>query len=263
MDDPSIESGLEDLDAEGSEPKEFEPARFACELGLAVADDGLRVEAADAVRKEHQDCSKWKRLQCRKVSLFSERDRGTVFIVDVGRSIEFDWTWEGAIATRPASLDANRLFADHSYEHAEYEDDVIWQGEVLEVDERNGCLFIRMENVRKPPNLGPFFVQPYEFLADLDTIFHQEAFEPAQIELPRRLAAARGDVTSRIERPIEHGLPELRDWWKHSWSILWGPPGTGKTYTTGQQVAAVLDDASERILEPLMPPRFRSVTPPA
>jgi hypothetical protein len=31
-------------------------------------------------------------------------------------------------------------------------------------------------------------------------------------------------------------------------SILWGPPGTGKTYTTGQQIAGVLRDDQERVL---------------
>ncbi len=36
--------------------------------------------------------------------------------------------------------------------------------------------------------------------------------------------------------------------WSHSWGVLWGPPGTGKTYTIGQQVAKCLADRTERIL---------------
>ncbi|MBI2481762.1 MAG: AAA family ATPase [Planctomycetia bacterium] len=40
----------------------------------------------------------------------------------------------------------------------------------------------------------------------------------------------------------------MKAWWQHSWAVLWGPPGTGKTYTTGQQIAAVLHDRRERIL---------------
>ena len=52
-----------------------------------------------------------------------------------------------------------------------------------------------------------------------------------------------------IAPPTEKGLPELNRWWHHTWTNLWGPPGTGKTYTTGRQVAAILrDDPDERIL---------------
>ena len=35
---------------------------------------------------------------------------------------------------------------------------------------------------------------------------------------------------------------------RFGWSAVWGPPGTGKTYTVGQQVAAALDDPRERVL---------------
>jgi hypothetical protein len=44
------------------------------------------------------------------------------------------------------------------------------------------------------------------------------------------------------------GLSHLQSWWQHSWTVLWGPPGTGKTWTTGQQIARVLSDKRERIL---------------
>jgi superfamily I DNA/RNA helicase len=36
--------------------------------------------------------------------------------------------------------------------------------------------------------------------------------------------------------------------WSHSWGVLWGPPGTGKTHTIGRQVARCLDDPDERLL---------------
>ena len=36
--------------------------------------------------------------------------------------------------------------------------------------------------------------------------------------------------------------------WGHSWGILWGPPGTGKTHTIGRQVASCMEGSSERIL---------------
>ena len=66
--------------------------------------------------------------------------------------------------------------------------------------------------------------------------------------LPARLQASVGDVHPQASRPATVGLAHLRLWWQHSWSVLWGPPGTGKTWTTGQQIANVLSDAGERIL---------------
>ena len=40
----------------------------------------------------------------------------------------------------------------------------------------------------------------------------------------------------------------MADAWGHSWCIIWGPPGTGKTTTVGRQVAECLADEGERIL---------------
>jgi GNAT superfamily N-acetyltransferase len=48
--------------------------------------------------------------------------------------------------------------------------------------------------------------------------------------------------------PISQGLIPLQSMWNHAWGILWGPPGTGKTYSIGQHVAQILGDATERIL---------------
>jgi len=215
---------------------------------LPPADDQLLKDAATSVRQEFRDCSKWKRLRCRKVSIFAERDRGTVYVVHVGSSVDFDWTWEGAVAFRPKSLDENALFSDFSYENAAYEDEIVWQGEVLEVDERNGCLFISLDNPEAMPTTGSFFVRPFEFLSVLDAVFNEAEFEAVRQDLPHRLAAAEGGIHPAVVNPNRVGLPHMQDWWQHSWNVLWGPPGTGKTWTTGQQIAAVLDDPTERIL---------------
>lgn len=91
-------------------------------------------------------------------------------------------------------------------------------------------------------------MRPFDFLAALDAVFHSPSFEAVRADLPSRLAAALGGVHPVIASPLATGLPEMRDWWQHTWSVLWGPPGTGKTYTTGQQIAAVLSDPDERIL---------------
>lgn len=226
----------------------FRPAQFPVDLQLPEADQRLAVDAAAAIRQEYRDCSKWKKLHCDKVSIFAERDRGTVCAVHVGNSVEFDWTWEGAIAFRPKSLDDNPLFAKFSHEDAAYEDTILWSGEVLEVDERNGCLFISLNNPESLPSIGPFFVRPFEFLSVLNSVFNDDAFQEVRTDLPSRLAATEGSLHPPVQHSVKAGLPQLQRWWQHSWSVLWGPPGTGKTWMTGQQIAAVLDDPTERIL---------------
>ena len=207
---------------------EFRPARFPAELGLPIADEQLLRDAAAAVRQEYQDSSRWKRLNCRAVSIFAERDRGTVYVVHVGSSVEFDWTWEGAVAFRPRSLDDNILYSDHFYENVAYEDGIVWTGEVLEVDERNGCLFISLNNPEAIPTTGPFFVRPFEFLSVLDAVFNEAEYEVVRGDLPHRLAAAHGGVHPAVAKPGRVGLRHIQDWWQHSWNVLWGTSGDGK-----------------------------------
>jgi hypothetical protein len=65
------------MEIESSEEAElldsFKPARFPMELGLPPGDERLLRDAKTAVRQEFRDCSKWKRLRCRKVSVIAER----------------------------------------------------------------------------------------------------------------------------------------------------------------------------------------------
>ncbi|OYP33883.1 AAA domain-containing protein [Rhodopirellula sp. MGV] len=235
-----------------AEDFEFEPARYASELDLPFGDPQKLADASAAVRQEYRDSSRWKRLQCTKVSLFAERDRGTVFVIHIGKAVEFDWTWEGATAFCPSSLDDDRSYSDRFYEEADFEDDLIWSGEIVEVDERNGCLFVALNDLEKVPAIGPFFVRPFEFLSVLDELYSGESFETLQSQLPSRLAAAEGDIHPKIAS-AQTGLPALTEWWRHSWGVLWGPPGTGKTWTTGQQIARVVGETlsetnAERVL---------------
>ena len=206
-------------------------------------------ESAKAVRQERRDCSKWKRLQSRRVSVFSERNRGTVFVIHVGSSVEFDWTWEGAVAFRPKSIDDFGMLSDFALENTVHNDQAVWSGEILEVDEQNGCLFVSVDDPESVPTTGSFFVRPFEFLAELDSVYNDPGFEDAQALLPARLEATQREVHSKIDGETNVGLPHLQTLWNHTWSVLWGPPGTGKTYTTGRQVASIIgEDPSERIL---------------
>ncbi len=226
---------------------EFQAAAFPADLRLPTADAQKATDAAIAIRHEYRACSQWKRLRCRKVSVFAERDRGDVYIVHVGSSVEFDWTWEGAVAFRPRSLDDESL-PPSLLETTAFEDEVLWKGEVIEVDERNGYLFISLDDPEAIPIVGSFFVRPFEFLSVLDAVCNSREFEQLRVDLADRLAATQGGIHPVVKHSSDAGLPNLVAWWQHSWCVLWGPPGTGKTWTTGQQVAAVLADPTERIL---------------
>ncbi len=229
---------------------DFQLARFQVELGLPDADAQLLKEAATAVRQEFRGSAKWKRLRCKKVDVVAEKGRGTVFILQVNKAIDFDWTWEGAVAFRPAALDGDYAITNEDAENILYGDENTWSGEVLEVDEQNGCLFVSMDNPEAMPVAGDFFVQPFEFLATLDSAFREQKFAEAQRALPSRLNAAQGGVHPQIiaNPPEGSALLGLSNWWRHSWSVLWGPPGTGKSWTTGHQIAAAMSDPTERIL---------------
>ena len=223
-------------------------ASFPSELQLGNSSVDLK-DPAKAVRREYRDCSQWKRLQSRRVSVYAERDRGTVFVIHVGSSVDFDWTWEGAVAFRPKSIEDLGMLSDFALENSVHNDEIVWSGEILEVDEQNGCLFVSVSDPESIPTTGSFFVRPFEFLAVLDAVYNDQSFENEQQLLPARLAAAQGAVHPKLSQPSCAGHSEGNEIWNHSWSVLWGPPGAGKTYNTGQQVASIIgDDPDERIL---------------
>jgi superfamily I DNA/RNA helicase len=244
-----MEEQLDEPDADGAtKGLDFQPARFTAALGLPSGDPQQLTDAAFAVRQEYRDSSRWKRLNCKKVSLFAERDRGTVYVVHVGKSVDFDWTWEGATAFCPQAVTEDARLPLHVYEEAAFDIGVVWSGEIVEVDEQHGCLFIALDDPEAQPTAGPFFVRPFEFLSVLNAIYNEAEFAEVRAHIPDRLKAAEGDVYPTVVQAAQAGLPHLHAWWQHSWSILWGPPGTGKTWTTGQQIAHVLNDPTERML---------------
>lgn len=230
----------------------FEQARIPIQLNLPEADPALLADAKLALRREFRDSAKWKRLRCRSVALLSVTATGAVFVLDVGHTVEFDWTWEGAVAFRPITAEdfaaSPKPYFDDGPDELEIEDSILWSGEVLEVDETAGRIFVCVPNPEHPPTTGSFFVRPFEFLAFLHAIFHEPSFSRVREMLPSRLHATEGRVHPDAVASSSVGLAKLSDWWTKSWSVLWGPPGTGKTFTTGQQVAHVLADPSERVL---------------
>jgi len=226
-------------------------AQFDWEWNLPEASTESLKQAKAAVRQELRGTTRWKRLQCDRITIISERDRGTVYGLHVAGPVDFDWTWEGAQAFR-LQADTDEI-DDRSLDFADFEDSPVedafrWSGEVLEVDEINGCLFVMMDSERQSPSTGVFHVRPFEFLRALDEAFHGQSFASLRDELSKRLPLTTGELRATRRSDLSVAPPLLPSLWDHDWSILWGPPGTGKTYTIGQQVAAAVKGGDERVL---------------
>lgn len=194
-------------------------------------------EAAKAVKNEHQGSVRWKKLRCQNVVPLPVTDGEAIFILEVGRALEFDWTWEGATAFSAFDPDS---FTGTNYN----ENTVAWSGEVVQVDEIKGHVYVWC-NASKPPTAGWFFIRPFEFLAALNAIYTDESFAGLRKLLPGRLHATAGGVHPKCRVAPPEGLLPL---WEHSWGMMWGPPGTGKTFQIGQQVARCAADPTERVL---------------
>jgi len=94
-------------------------ARFPVGLNLPEPQSIFVDDATEAVRKEYRSSICWKRLRCRKVEPLTGQSGENIFILEVGQSIEFGWTWEGAIAFCPTdpntftgNIDLTDDFAD-------------------------------------------------------------------------------------------------------------------------------------------------------
>ena len=230
-------------------------AQFPIDLRLPEGNEATLTGAAEAIRKEFRNSTRWKKLRCRKVVRLPHAGEGAIFVLELGRSVEFDWTWEGATAFRPASVEGFRgdidlddfLQAGDSDEKAAGQN-IVWYGEIVEVDDTNGRIFVWVEDPARAPRQGYFFVRPFEFLAFLHAIYCEAGLEGLRELLPARLRATKGDVHPRLTHSSASCSPPFEKLWQHSWSVLWGPPGCGKTFAIGQQVTACLNDPSERIL---------------
>jgi hypothetical protein len=203
-------------------------------------------DASAAIKHEYRISVRKKRLRCLEWDRVSDREEGSIYALKVGRTVEFDWTWEGALAYRPGASMGDS--SDDASVEDSGEEEIYWCGEVVEVDETNGRIFVLIENPDQKPTTGTFYVRPFEFLGLLNEVYNSHKFADVRKRLPARLRATEGGVYPRLADPISQGVASLQPMWDHAWGILWGPPGTGKTYSIGQQVARCLDDPTERIL---------------
>ena len=212
---------------------------------LARGNDDV-TEAGKAVRRELRDSAKLARLDCLGVRCVWRTDTVSVFELWLESAFGFDWTWQGATATRPA---ADQAAPDEDSMTAEW-NEPIWTGEVVEFDQTGQRLYVASTTPDRPPTTGVFQVRPFEFLRALNSIYNDPGYEDVRDQLPPRLAATLGRVHPKLPAvEVNPDMPaEFHGLWSRSWGVLWGPPGTGKTFQIGRQVAAALNDPTERVL---------------
>ena len=85
-------------DDRGMEPL----ASFSVSLALPMTCASELDDAATAIKLEYRSSIRKKRLRCLGWEHVAERESGSIYCLRVGRSVEFDWTWEGAVAFRPS-----------------------------------------------------------------------------------------------------------------------------------------------------------------
>lgn len=117
-----------------------------------------------------------------------------------------------------------------------------WSGIVSLVAPEQRRVLVELRSA-DPPTPGPAELYPFDYLQAPHAVLTDPRFEASRRRLQLTLAAAAG--RARVpERPCAGAAPA----WQHSWVWVWGPPGTGKTYTIGQQVVGLLSDPDERVL---------------
>lgn len=163
---------------------------FPVELKLPPGHDGDLQNAAEAVKREYRNSVRWKRLRCRRVSRASENLEESIFVLELGHSVEFDWTWEGSVAFRPLDIESfagdSDSIDDLVTDGDEDQSGFGWSGEVVEVDEESGRLFVWVSDPDSPPTIGSFYVRPFEFLACLHSVFCDPSHRELRSLLPAR-----------------------------------------------------------------------------
>jgi superfamily I DNA/RNA helicase len=223
-------------------------SHFPISLKLPAGERGLLPAASAAVHSEYVESVHWKELVAQRVRIIS-REGLRIAEIDVGHVVHFDWTWEGAKALAAPAL--GELDAHITPENAREQVSRLpggWWGDVVELDAAKGLIYLDVTESKAVPARGPFYVHPFEFLAQLDYLYSDPAWRDVRPLLAARLNASLGSVHPLIAGLETASLPELREVWRRQWVNIWGPPGTGKTALIGRQVARMCADPNERVL---------------
>jgi superfamily I DNA/RNA helicase len=203
------------------QPFRFTPSAYPIQFDCNAVEESDFKNVQSAIEQEYMDANSWKRLHCRNAR--KDNNIESLFVLELDHIVEFDWSWEGAQAFCPIKMDAIGL--QESWVHDSY----LWSGQIIEFDEANNRLYILADG---EPHEGEFLVRPFEFLRNLNDIYNGDAFQEQE-----RLEGFGLTIHQRLKGRLTAALG-LAD---QNWNIIWGPPGTGKTYTTAQQIADTLN----------------------
>lgn len=212
-------------------------------MGLDPGDLRLVRDAADAVRDEHRYERRVRYLECAEVE---EVDPDTgLFRLGAGRTLDADSSWESARVLQYLPLPGEEPHGSNGLSLATAVADRVdvdepaarwnagWQADIVEVDDVAGSLYVDVAHSAIDPAPGRFEVQPFEFLATLDSLYDTAASSALGPILAAALRATRQPASGRALDSSGAALAGLESLWGHAWSVLWGPLGTGKTYTIG------------------------------
>lgn len=217
-------------------------ACFRVEIPFPIGQEKSFNDAGSAVLEAHRNETTFKALTCKSAVEVGRAGAAQLFRLDVGAAVRYDRDWEGATAFKPK--DSSR--PDAALANPGTQSD--WIGDVVEVDQGAGAMYVSAPDAQRLPKPGRFLVSPYQFLYRLHKVYHHEDFENLRALIRDRLQAVAGrNGLGLVSGPLQtaEGFEEL---WRHRWGVLWGPPGTGKTYTIGELVSAALRSEEERVL---------------
>jgi DNA replication ATP-dependent helicase Dna2 len=117
--------------------------------------------------------------------------------------------------------------------------------DVLSVSAEHDQINIRYLSGPPPRNGGPIVLHPPRYLEALRDIWKSPLFAEASLGWLEKVTAL--NYSRLLDVPSVPGFPKLRDRQRQAFGLLdrefgflWGPPGTGKTYTVGAMLASYL-----------------------
>lgn len=232
------------------------PGRPSIEIERADRMKHLR-DAAAAVASEYRRAARVVDLVATNVEevIGGTAMHDRLFVVSV-TILDFEWTWEGAAAfgtqsddvEATAEFDADLATAVGDIAAAERPKTYDWFAEIVDADVARGKLYVITDREAAVPKPGRFHVRPFEFLEALYEAYHVTAAQSLFPRLARSLAIVGGMAPSEAVHRPGFSPSIFGDAWRHELVRLWGPPGTGKTWSIGQTVAECLLSTDERIL---------------
>jgi hypothetical protein len=97
---------------------------------------------------------------------------------------------------------------------------MLWCGEVVEVDETGGRIFVSISNPDQQPCTGTFYVRPFEFLELLNEVYNGQTFAEIRERLLPRLGATNGGAHPRLEGPVsQHWCINAREFLPESQKV--------------------------------------------